>query len=66
MKRRSKHRASYWVLRQGLYFFLEMVEIGPRCTDRRGEAARFPSKRKAMQSPAYAHPLCCFEPEAVR
>lgn len=67
VKRYSKNRARYWVLRQGQVWFAEMRDIGPRCTaDRRGEAARFKSKREAMQSHAYSHALSNFTPEAVR
>ena len=60
-------RARYWVLRNlnGLYF-REMREIGPRNTERRGKAARFPSRRKAWQSPAYSSSLETYGAEAVR
>ncbi len=59
-------RARYWVLRDGRSYFREWTAIGPRGTWKRGEAERFPSKREAMRSPAYAFPLASYEPEAVR
>lgn len=59
-------RARYWVLRHGSNYFQGWTEIGPRSTRTRGEAERFPSKRKALQSPAYSFALTFYEPEAVR
>ncbi len=57
----------YWVLRDGKLFFRDWLEgFGPRFTHIRGKAARFPSKRNAMQSPAYSFALTFCEPEAVR
>ena len=39
--------------------------IGPVYTEELSEAERFNSKQEAMQSPAYAHSLCFFEPEEI-
>lgn len=65
-------RARYWVLRldrtykgNPLYFEM-MTGIGPATTSRRGDAMRFPSKRKALQHEANDFPLTDFTPEAVR
>lgn len=64
---RPRKRTRYWVLRNGKSYFMEWIEnFGPRCTPMRGEAKRFTSKRKAMQSPAYSFALMFFDPEAVR
>ena len=65
-RRRSKNRALYWVLREGGRYLRGITAIGPGVTSRRGEAERFRSKRKAMQSPAYSFALTNFCPEAVR
>jgi hypothetical protein len=63
----AKRRSRYWVLRDGKNYFKQWkMDIGPIATQTRGEAARFPSKRKAMQSPAYSFMLASYEPEAVR
>ncbi|WP_348659045.1 hypothetical protein [uncultured Stutzerimonas sp.] len=43
-------------------YFGGMTGIGPRYTENLDEAERFDSKRDAIQSPAYVHPLCFFEP----
>ncbi len=59
-------RARYWVLRDGRNYFQQWTGIGPCATQTRGEAERFVSKRKAMQSPAYSFALTFYEPEAVR
>jgi hypothetical protein len=63
-------RAMYWVLRDGIHYFMEWNYAGglrgPRCTKKRGNAMRFPSKSKAMQHGAYSYPLMSFVPEAVR
>lgn len=69
MAQPSKKRACYWVLRDSLtgkYLKMWWTGIGPCATKTRGEAERFPSKRKAMQSPAYSFALTFYEPEAVR
>lgn len=55
-----------WVLRDGSRYFAEMTGIGPRCTPKIGEAAKFRSKREAMLSPAYSFATTSFEPEVVR
>ena len=61
------NRARYWVLRDGKNYYRDWLDgFGPRCTQRRGEAERYPSKRKAMQADAYSFALMSFEPEAVR
>jgi hypothetical protein len=52
-------------LKGGLYF-RETTGIGPRCTDEVKEAARFPTKREALQSEAYTFPFTAFEPVKVK
>lgn len=37
--------------------------IGPMYTESLDEAEKFNNKQDAMQSPAYSHPLCFFEPK---
>ncbi len=60
-------RARYWVLRDREFYYREWIDgVGPRCAKTRGNAERFSSRRKAMQSEAYRFPLMSFEPEAVR
>ena len=61
-------RAKYWVLRWGKKkaWFIEMVDIGTRCTGDRSQAARFKTRRRAMCSPARHSPFSIFEPEAIR
>ena len=64
----KKKRARYWVLKDELSgkYFKQWTSIGPAATPTRGEAERFPSKRKAMQSLAFSFALTSYEPKAVR
>ena len=39
--------------------------IGPAYTDRLEEAEKFDSKVLAMESPAYMHSMCFFEPVEI-
>ena len=68
MIRKTKKRARYWVLQDTLNkkYFMQWTGIGPAATPVRGEAMRFPSKRKAMQHEAYSFALTFYEPKAVR
>jgi hypothetical protein len=60
----------YWVLYDANVdaYFSEYGPIGPRCTKRLTDAARFGSKEAAMISPAYryCHPLMDFEPKEIK
>lgn len=51
-------------LKGGLYF-RETTGIGPRCTSKVKEAARFPTKREALESDVYSFLLLSFEPVKV-
>lgn len=46
-------------------YLLKVTGIGPAYTEVLGEAERFESEREAMQSKAYIHPLCFFEPAEI-
>lgn len=58
---------SEWALqlRGGLYF-REMTNIGPRCTNKVKEAARFSTMKAAKQHEAYSFPLTAFEPVKIK
>ena len=46
-------------------YFEKITGIGPAYTEVFNEAEKFDSKMDAMQSPAYAHSMCFFEPVEV-
>ena len=52
----------YWVLRDGIYYFRDMSEIGPRCTLNRDEAHRFETVAEAVNHVAHRFPLMSLEP----
>lgn len=61
-----------WVLveqvakRQGrILYFKQMTGIGPMCTAKRTEAARFSDKEAAARCPAMYHTLSSFVPEEI-
>lgn len=42
-----------------------MTGIGPRYTEDLAQAQRFPSRDEAIQSPAFFHSMCFFEPQEI-
>jgi len=44
-------------------FFGGMSGIGPRFCEEFSSAIKFEDKNKAMESPAFSHSLCFFEPQ---
>lgn len=63
----AKSKIKFWVLKDGNRYFREWTPgIGPRSTATRGDAERFPSRKRAEQSPAYSFALMFYEPFAVR
>lgn len=46
-------------------YFSGMGGIGPRYTVDLQNAVKFDSKKKALQCPAFAFPLCFFEPVEI-
>lgn len=62
----KKTLIKYWVLKDGKFWFREMTSLGVRTTVKREQAERFPTKKAAMLSPAYAFSLMSFTPKAIR
>lgn len=46
-------------------YLRKVTGIGPAYTESLDEAELFNTAHEARQSPAYAHPMCFFEPEAI-
>lgn len=47
-------------------YFCGMTGIGPKYTENKEDAEIFSSKQDALQSPAYANPMCFFEPVEIQ
>jgi hypothetical protein len=55
-------KSKQWALKYDDSYFREMTHMGPRCTTDVKLAAKFSTKKEAMQSDAYSFTLTCFVP----